>query len=287
MREIGIIEAVVQMIIVPFDLSKRKQVKEQLSKSNKYQKLKKTNDNEKPVQVMHEKLRSIITLCYHLLRVFLIKRSHFEEPTSLALDNQKYVLGVAEEAGIAFFINHVPYDMGATDVLIKLLNHKEQNVSFVETLIERAKNETQIIVNTIRAQIRVTQDKQKVSSFRLLCAVCHDASTSRQIADSLFNPANTDCLILTRVSNGKQVEIKLRNDDAWHNITTLTETPSCSLYMNYVLKLICKLSTHTPTVSFISQCVDRQVCFNSIKNTKIPSIIRSRFCDILRGNLYC
>lgn len=271
------------MIIVPFDLSKRKQVKEQLCKSNKYQKLKKVNDKEKPVKIMHEKLRSIITLSYHLLRVFLIKRSHFEEPNSIAQENQRYVLTVAGETGMTLFIQHIACDIGATDVLIKLLNHENQNVSLVETLMERAEIETQIIVNTIHAQIKVDEDRQKVSCFRLLSALCHDMSTSRQIAEKLFNPASHDCLIQTRVSAGNHVEIKLRNDETWHNINTVIEIPSCLLFMNYVLKLIYAFSDHPTTVDITSQCVGRQVCFYSIKNTKVSSTIRSRFCDILRG----
>lgn len=261
---------------------------------------------------MNDKLRSILTLSYHLLRVFLVKRSSFEEPNTIAQENQHYILSVAGKSGIALFIQHVSCDVGATDVLIKLLSSASSNhdrrsshgdspiydPAFLVELINTAKEVTQALVDVLNEKVFVEEEEddeerwnQKISCLRLLSALCHSSSitnASNKITEALLNPKKKEGLLQTKIANpGNQVQIRLGNDDTWRQLQDVVQKPSSFIFLDHLLELIYSVSneTHATTVHLTSQCVPREVCYFAIKNTKLPSKIRSRFCDILRGNI--
>jgi hypothetical protein len=299
LRDIGIIEAVVQIITIPFDLVKRKDVRENLRKSNNNLKqahkyFKADGKVEKIGSLSQEKLRHILKMCYHLLRVFLIKRSPFEEPNSIAYANKQYVLNTLGEAGVSLFIEHVPEYLGATDVLIKLLRNNDddekvtalRSVSFLDTLIEAAVQQVRYVQHLIETES--VGDKRKdfnFNCFRLLSALCEDANFSKKIAEKLFNVDNENCVIQMEMGNSvKKIRIKLGND-IWRDFDDLIANPLYLYVIDLLLELAYSLSvdTHTTNVQLTRKCITRHVCLYGMKNKKLPSRIRSRFCDILRG----
>lgn len=286
-------QAIIQMIVVPFDLSKRKQVRERLKKSGSFDKegseILKTNVAEEQVGTLVEgRLLTILKLCYNFLRVFLIERSEFEDSNSISKENREYVSNVLGESGISLFIQHVSHGIGATDVLIKLMkdtNDKEKPkyvVSFLHSLMDTAVLQTKLMADTLK--INDARENLSPNCLRLISALSDDVIFSRKIAESLFDVDGGKCLIKIGVNKQKQLKVML-NKDEWLDFDKLLRNPSCVIFLDHLLELMYSLSisTYTTNIEVISKCISRDMCFYCMKKTGLPSNIRSRFCDILRG----
>lgn len=321
LRDIGIIKTVIDMIVVPFNLAKRRKIREKLRRQKPFNSDNNTassGSNEKEVTrselLLNTGLQDILTLCYHLLRVFLIRTPAIfqedEEIESPGRENQLYVFNKAGEKGIALFIEHLSYNVGATDMLIRLLEVVEQHniitLSIVTSLIDKSIVRTQEIVDELKKGGTIQNTQQRVTCIRLLSALCQKVVTPapynknsssivsvdtasllmlyrEKVTDRLFS-LKGECLLQTKVVD-KHVEIKLVNDE-WRDLNKLLlEQPHMLLFMESLLDLIYSLSneSHTKTDDFISQCISREVCLLCLKNAALPCTLRSKFCDLLRG----
>lgn len=281
------------MIVVPFDLRKRKQVRERLKKSGSFDKegseIMKTNVTEEQVGVLVDgRLLTILKLCYNFLRVFLIERSEFEESNSISKENREYVSNVLGESGILLFIQHVSHGIGATDVLIKLMKDTNDKakpkyiVSFLHSLMDTAVFQTRLMADILKTMDR--RENLSPNCLRLISALSEDIIFSRKITESLFDVDGENCLIKIGVNKQKQLKVML-NKDGWLDFDKLLRNPSCVIFLDHLLDLMYSLSanTYTTNVEKISKCISRDMCFYCMKKTSLPSNIRSRFCDILRG----
>lgn len=321
LRDIGIIKTVIDMIVVPFNLAKRRNIREKLQRQKPFNSDNNTaslGSNEKEVTrselLLNTELQNILTLCYHLLRVFLIRT-----PTTLHEDedierpgreNQLYVFNKAGEKGMALFIEHLSYNIGATDMLIRLLEVVEQQniitLSIITSLINKSIVRTQEIVDELKKGGTIQDTQQRVTCIRLLSALCRKVATPasynknpstivnvdtvsllllyrEEVSDQLFS-LKSECLLQTKVVD-KHVEIKFLNDE-WRDLNKLLlQQPHMLLFMESLLDLVYSLSneSHTKTDDFISQCISREACLLCLKNAALPCTLRSKFCDLLRG----
>jgi hypothetical protein len=292
LREIGIIETVMDMIMAPFQLTKRNQ---QEAKGQQ-----RPSDEE---IASNPELNIVFTLCYHLLRVFLIRKSPFEEQESVSVENQMYVYRKAIKKGmISMFIKHLSFDIGATDMMIELAQVivDDKVLALLDPLV---------IDKTMAASglINVTSSNSvhAVNWIRLLNALCQKASVSNvsddhvsssllafrdKVIDKLFT-LDSSCLLQTRMAiEKKQVEIRLGVQDTWLNLNDIIYEHSHLLgFLESILELICSLSckSNVKTIELMSICVGKEVCLKSLKNNKLPSTLRSKFCDLIRGKPFC
>lgn len=327
-RDIGIIKTVIDMIVVPFNLTKRRKIREKLQRQTQ-QSFKQavdcttTSPDEKEVTrselLLNTQLKHILTLCYHLLRVFLVRRpSALQEEDNDGTDNdgpgrenQFYVFNKAGEQGIALFIEHLSYNVGATDMLIRLLEVVEQHnvitLSIVTSLIEKSLVRTCDITEELKKGVRVEDTQQRVTCIRLLSALCQKAASPasyrsskntaikadtaslfllyrERVREGLFSRSGA-CLLQTKVVD-KHVQVQFVND-MWYDLgDLLQQQPHMLLFIESLLDLVYSLSneSHSKTDGFMSQCISREVCLLCLKNTALPCTLRSKFCDLLRGN---
>ena len=68
-------------------------------------------------------LKEILRLCYNLLRVFLVGGSTHEDSYERKR-NQRHVLAMAGDNGVNLFIEHLTLDVGATGMMINLVQDK-------------------------------------------------------------------------------------------------------------------------------------------------------------------
>ncbi|RCI00637.1 hypothetical protein CU098_000902, partial [Rhizopus stolonifer] len=304
LRDMNMIELVIHMIRVPFYLTKRRQVKAKMRHVQHKPETQHTIE-ERPVPMTEletdSKLKTILTLCYHVLRVFLMRHPALEQDNA-SQDNQLYVLNEAGTEGMALFIDHLDYDMGTSEVLIKLLEVVEQknmmSPSMLDNLIDKTLFKTQQVVHALQypSQHNMKQ-KNQFSHIRLLSALCYRAvaptranttTTSLllrfrdKVSEQLFGQP---CLIQTRQTEAGQVQIKILEDE-WRDLNMLTEEqPYALLFLQDALDLVYSLSNKTSTkmTELTSQCISKEVCLQCLKNTKLPRILRTKFCDLLRA----
>ncbi|KAI7903144.1 uncharacterized protein BX663DRAFT_507611 [Cokeromyces recurvatus] len=326
LRDIGIIDLVIDMIIVPFDLDKRKTVRDKLrSYHPHFQQNKLLNSSSKSKMkekevtkselLLNTKLRNVLALCYNLLRVFLIQKSTYEmtHDDSIIHEsgklNQLHIFNKAGERGIALFLEHLSYNIGATDMMIKLLElTAEQNnlitIPIVENIIENALLRTEEVVNGLKNDLFIPELQQQTAYIQLLSVICQKAllspvliKTSKDskslvgiyrdtVTRKLFNSKDNSCLFMTRLveQQQKNVEVKLINDE-WRDLDTLLiKQPNILFFIECVIDLVYSLSNeaHAKVNEFFRRCFTKEVCFKCIKNKKIPSTLRSKFCDLLR-----
>lgn len=234
LRDIGIIETVIHMIIAPFDMDRRHLVRQLLNTHQ--QSIFSHIDPSEPLVLLDElkrgdqgRLRSILTMCYHLIRVFLIGRSSFEEQSELAKENQGHVLKVAGETGLSLFISHLPFGIGATNMMTRLLCSNggdfmdslfnfSSRAGIIDVMIDMALKKTTSIVDAMNEKHRIKEggrsfpkkrkswngdfiaDQQgdeshdereydSSSCFKLLSALCYTNQHQEQHHQPLHSPA--------------------------------------------------------------------------------------------------
>ncbi|KAL9543559.1 hypothetical protein MBANPS3_008056 [Mucor bainieri] len=327
-RDIGIVKTVIDMIVAPFNLAKRRKIRERLQRqtqqpSPSHQDTS-AGEEEKEVTrselLLNTQLKHILTLCYHLLRVFLIRKPSAmqdeedgDDSDGSGRENQLYVFNQAGEQGIALFIEHLSYNVGATDMLIRLLEVVEQHnvitLSIVTALIDRAVVRTRDIAEELKKTgARVEDTQQRVTCIRLLSALCQKAASPasfrnnrhtalkadtaslfllyrERVSDGLFS-RNGVCLLQTRVVEKKHVQVQFLNSGSpWYDLDDLLQQqPHMLLFIESLLDLVYSLSneSHSKTDDFMSQCISSEVCLACLKNTALPCTLRSKFCDLLR-----
>ncbi|KAI7861289.1 inositol 1,4,5-trisphosphate/ryanodine receptor-domain-containing protein [Spinellus fusiger] len=304
-RDIGIVECVINMIQIPFDLGKRYQARSQ----GRYDK---TGHHEMPcediVQVKdiftsrEARLKTILTLCYNLLRVFLVGESRYQESDEQT-KNQKHVLKVAGDTGIEIFAQHLPYQIGATDMMVNLLHNNSSVVerisssqpSIIQTVIHYAREKMNTAIEgLIKPGYSMNQDDYESSSFfDLLAGFCHTetrgllASNRDQILDKMFNVNDENYSFLkTRVTQETgAVEIKLLND-TWRDLDLLLydSSPTARSFVQSLLKLIYSLcyGANRKYLKAICLCIGEAACLKCIGCVNLPCQIRATFCDLLR-----
>lgn len=287
LRDIGVIETVIHMIVVPFDVEKRAMIRTKLCHPNDISK--KATDERKVTKselLLNKHLSDVLTLCYHLLRVFLIRKSVYEDNdmSEDAREKQLYVFNKAGEAGISLFIEHLSYNIGAAEMMIPLLELVEaQNLipnTVVNGLIDKTIKTTQSIVRELKTGI--VSLEEKATPIRLLSALCQSSAHSRsslpKVIDRLFDDG---FLLQTRIGNKSQVEIKLKGDQ-WRDLNALLiEQPNIICFIESLLDLIYSLSFVRSAYNDV--CLTKEVCLKCLKNTKLPCTFRAKVCDILRG----
>lgn len=334
LRDTGIVEAVIDIIVVPFNLAKRRAIREKVQRQTQQPSINPHASNttaagmdEKEVTrselLLNTPLKHLLTLGYHLLRVFLIRRPSIlqeeqddgddgNDSDGPGRENQLYVFNKAGENGIALFIEHLSYNVGATDMLIRLLEVVEQHnvitLSIVTSLIDRAIVRTRDTAEELKQDVCVDDTQQRVTCIRLLSALCQKAARPasyrtnkntakkadtaslfmlyrEKVSEGLFR-RNGECLLQTKVVD-KHVQVQFVND-AWYDLgDLLRQQPHMLLFIESLLDLVYSLSneSHSKTDDFVSQCISREVCLSCLKNTALPCTLRSKFCDLLRGKL--
>jgi hypothetical protein len=276
LREIGMIETVMDMIRAPFRSHKRSPSSDEKIMSN-------------------PELRIVFTLSYHLLRVFLIRKSPLEVQEDTSIENQKYMYRkVIEKGMISIFVRHLSYDIGAVDMMIELAQVMMDDKVLVQL--------DPLVINETMVAVAESELTRAVNWIRLLNALCQKASASSvsddpisslllAFRDKVVEHLFTDrCVLQTRImTEKKQVEIRFGMQDTWLELNTIIhEYPHMLGFLQSVLELICSLSckSNAKTIELMSICVSKQVCLKSLKNNKLPSALRSRFCDLMRGTYY-
>ncbi|KAI8977223.1 hypothetical protein BDF20DRAFT_988226 [Mycotypha africana] len=293
LRDIGIIETVIDMIMAPFSLQKRKEIRRRArqtySGSTQQQSyLKGTEKEAKSDEIVsNKKLRIILSLCYSLLRVFLIRPATIEtsgqqnhETHETALRNQYYIFHKAGEEGMALFIEHLSYNIGAKSMMINLLEVVEQHSLISQTIldafIEKASTQTDEIIEELGKGNRVMKKHDYIVSIRLLGALCQRSkfippqtnieylepktitttSYRIQVSDRLFDQNNV-CLMQSRVSDKNLVEVKFKKD-IWRELNSLLEEqPQMTSVMESFLGLVYALSDepHAQPNNFACQLI--------------------------------
>ncbi|KAI8071483.1 hypothetical protein BC940DRAFT_345102 [Gongronella butleri] len=130
--ENGVIEAVIRMIQIPFSIAKRRKVRRAILRGDDKDDGMKIDGEQvvalhasDPDQEYH--LKVILTLCYNLLRVFLLPVSDYEEQIDHKR-NQDYVAEIAGDSGLQLFLDHLDAGIGATPMLINLVQGNEKMV---------------------------------------------------------------------------------------------------------------------------------------------------------------
>lgn len=303
LRDIGAIEAAINIIQIPFNLSKRYELRPSLS-------AKRDSTQEEAVSIIdlhngrENRLRSILLLCYNLLRVFLIQGEDLEEFAK----NQQHVLQIAGDTGIELFIRHLTCGVGATDMMSRLLYNNTQVVDaiaairpqFVSILVNLTIEKLRTMVKRlIRCEdgypppLELRQDCEAASGVALLGSLCptteQHASTTNHgdyIASRLFSVDN--CLLQTRIiKETSAVQVLLLGDDEWRDLEELLQKcqPSIALLLQNSLHLIYLLSmeANAKRLRTARTCVPEDVCLRCLSNVQLPDNIRAAFCDMLRG----
>lgn len=155
LRDNGIIETVIYMIQIPFNLAKRTKFRRNMKNSQPFE----TSNEEKIVTLealdsdQEPRLKIILTLCYNLLRVFLLGVSPYEECHDHKI-NQKYVVDVSGDVGIQLYLQHLNSGIGASTMLEKLIQNNSdlvQNIisarpDIVETLVKATIQKSHTVV---------------------------------------------------------------------------------------------------------------------------------------------
>lgn len=293
LREIGIIGTIMDMIKAPFHLTKRQ--------DRDFQETNDRKGSSSDQNVSNPELRIVLTLCYHLLRVFLIRKSSFEAEEEDSMENQMYVYTKAtEKAMIPIFVQHLMYNIGATDMMIELaqvLVNDKVLVLLDPLVVGRA------IATTSSGLIEQNLSKSvhAVNWILLLNALCRKASASNissshisssllafrdNVVDQLFTLGG-ECLLQTRLTTEKKhMEVAFGKNDTWFELNALiNEYPHMLGYLESVLELMCSLShkSNAKTIEIMSMCISKDICLKSLKNNKLPPTLRSKFCDLIRG----
>ncbi|KAI8365871.1 hypothetical protein EDC96DRAFT_509091 [Choanephora cucurbitarum] len=313
LKDVDIATLLVNIIMAPFDHKKRDSFKEKLSQHQ--QKKADGQMSEKEVSLedleYNPKLKKILKLAYHLLRAFLNRGPIIEQDSSEneeALErNKTYQLFTLNEfgyEGINLLIRHLNYGLGASDVLNRLLEAIEyknmMSQSVLDSLVEKTLINVQHVVDALRSDNSWSKPIQKTdfSCIRLLSAVCY-----RAVAPTRANTTATSLLlrfrdrlsedwfqvgdqsfIRMRLKEQGEVEIKICND-IWRDLESLSEIqPNIFSFVEDALDLAYSLSSQTNTKisTLISECISKEVCFQCLKNKKLPPTLRGKFCDLLR-----
>lgn len=300
LRDIGIIETIIAMIRVPFDLSKRYETRASLQCGPIHQPQHQTEhavsvgslmDNSEP------HLKSIVSLCYNLLRVFLISGGEdddYNDPSNV-VENQWHVIHVAGDTGVELFMRHLTCGVGATDLLVRLISNNSGIVDFLCNM--RPQHNTvgilldQAFDKSRRMMVDWSGDEDQyeaASSIELLSTLCRNDTLTQHhnyIATRVFDPL---FLLETRMEDGRvQVRILDQDDEAWHSLTELVmDKPALSNMLHSILQLICSVSLGaTPKVmDYARQCIPKDICLKCLGDITLPDRIRAKFCDLLRGN---
>lgn len=300
LRDIGIIETIIAMIRVPFDLSKRYETRASLQCGPIHQPQHQTEhavsvgsllDNSEP------HLKSIVSLCYNLLRVFLISGGEdddYNDPSNV-VENQWHVIHVAGDTGVELFMRHLTCGVGATDFLVRLISNNSGIVDFLCNM--RPQHNTvgilldQAFDKSRRMMVDWSGDEDQyeaASSIELLSTLCRDDTLTQHhnyITTRVFDPP---FLLETRMEDGRvQVRILDQDDEAWHSLTELVmDKPALSNMLHSILQLICSVSLGaTPKVmDYARQCIPKDICLKCIGDITLPDRVRAKFCDLLRGN---
>ncbi|CAO3631734.1 unnamed protein product [Cunninghamella blakesleeana] len=139
------------MIQIPFNLAKRAKFRQSLknnqssenSKEEKFVTLAALDSDQEP------RLKIILTLCYNLLRVFLLGVSSYEESHDHKT-NQTYVVDTSGDIGIQLYLQHLNSGIGASTMLEKLI---QNNSSLVQKIINAKPD---IVENLVKATVQKT-----------------------------------------------------------------------------------------------------------------------------------
>lgn len=121
------------MIQIPFNLAKRAKFRQNLKNNQSSESTK----EERVVTLtaldsdQEPRLKIILTLCYNLLRVFLLGVSSYEESHDHKI-NQNYVIDTSGDVGIQLYLQHLNSGVGASTMLEKLI---QNNSSLVQKII--------------------------------------------------------------------------------------------------------------------------------------------------------
>lgn len=311
LRDIGVIEAAINIIQVPFNLAKRYEVHASLRRRSARAKQDQHRTQEDAVSIAdilsgrEERLQSILSLCYSLLRVFLIKSDTNTDTDELA-KNQRHVLDVAGDAGIDIFIRHIPCGLGATDMLVQLVH---DNSSVIESISMVKPQAVKIFTNiaiqetrkTLQRLLRATDvfetrhDYEAASALDLLSALCYtdksgSLATYRDAIAHMLSE-NSSCLIQTRTNQETGgVEVLLMDDDQWRSMDTLLQqsVPAITRLLDSMLNLAYSLSigTNARSLEAMRRCFPKAVCLQSLGHMGLPYTVRAKFCDLLKGTYY-
>ncbi|KAF7730560.1 hypothetical protein EC973_001941 [Apophysomyces ossiformis] len=300
-RDIGIIETVVNMIQIPFDLARRCEVQSHSAMPN-HPKSHETYHGEATtvndiIENREPRLKSILSLCYSLLRVFLVGGSMYEDSDEQA-KNQRHILKIAGDAGAELFIQHLTCGVGSADMMVRLV---QNNTSIIENISATRPAVVHILVDLVRAKTRsLAQDMldsrydfEPASCVDLLSAFCHTEnrgpiiSHRDYVSEQLFSMNDEEGYLLrTRiVRETGAVQIKLLGDE-WRDLDSLlyNTSPAICAFVEALFNLIYSLShgTNTKSLEATRRCVGQDVCLKCIGYTSLPCRVRARFCDLLR-----
>lgn len=350
LRDNGIIEAVIHMIQIPFNLAKRSKFnrnkKSDQSPGGGYLYEEKVVDLDALTESTSDqqpeyRLKVILTLCYNLLRVFLLGASSFEENSDLKA-NQNYVIDTSGDAGIQLYLSHLICGIGATPMLENLIQDNDKMVNkivegrpdIVEILVKHVYNQSQSVLRYIHGcnNINKTRKRQGVTALNnassganrlndgspsmvehmefvgcldLLGAFCSNDSASGSLTfshrdyvlEQLFDPLLESHLIQCRLVPGSgAVEISIlsttsSNGDpqgGWMDLDMLLYQHHVCVtrFLSSLLDLVCSLShgtNNSKSLEVIRGCISEEVCLKCIGFVNLPSEIRGKFCDLLRG----
>ncbi|KAI9318767.1 hypothetical protein BX666DRAFT_2026190 [Dichotomocladium elegans] len=313
LRDIGIIEAVIAMIQVPFDLEKRYKVRTSLPQDHlsKYE-----PPLEEPVCIERflanndENLVSIIALCYNLLRVFLIGKSAHHEASEVS-KNQWHVLKMAGDNGIKCFLSHLSCGVGATDMMIRLLCNNSTVIDAVAAIypeitsfltdltLDKSRNSIRQMVSENRSlEEDPSHGDEAASSIELLSTLCRGGGNSTDLRSShIFNNrdyiasqiiSKESCLLRTKMTDdGMHVEILLLGVDKWSKLDALFGDAQAALanYIQSLLGLIhaISLGANFRLLEDIRNCIQKDVCLKCLGDISLPFKIRARFCGLLEA----
>ncbi|ORZ24144.1 hypothetical protein BCR42DRAFT_402338 [Absidia repens] len=175
LRDNGIIETVINMIQIPFDLGKRGK----FNRNRKSDQVFGGGSEEKVVdlgtltlsssdQHPEYRLKVVLTLCYNLLRVFLLGVSSYEENVDSKI-NQDYVIDVSGDSGIQLYLSHLNCGIGATSMLENLVQDNDKMVAkivdgrpdIVETLVKHVYNQSRSVLRYIHESNNRKRDKKR------------------------------------------------------------------------------------------------------------------------------
>ncbi|ORX46527.1 hypothetical protein DM01DRAFT_321913 [Hesseltinella vesiculosa] len=147
--ENGVIEAVIRLIQIPFSIAKRRKVRKAILRGSTHDGDDGLAIDSEQMAVLHAsdpdqeyRLKVILTLCYNLLRVFLLPVSDYEEQAELKR-NQEYVADVAGDSGLQLFLDHLDCGIGAAPMLINLI---QGNGDIVQKLVDARPDMLEVLV---------------------------------------------------------------------------------------------------------------------------------------------
>lgn len=360
LRDNGIIEAVIHMIQIPFNLAKRgkfnRNKKSDQSPGGGYTYDEKVVDLDALTESTGDqqpeyRLKVILTLCYNLLRVFLLGASSFEENSDLKV-NQNYVIDTSGDAGIQLYLSHLNCGIGATPMLENLIQDNDKMVNkivegrpdIVEILVKHVYNQSRSVLRYIHGCNNINKNRKRqgvaatvtnvnssnganglydvspsmvehmefVGCLDLLGAFCSNDSASGSLTfshrdyvlEQLFDPLLESHLIQCRLVPGSgSVEISILSttsnvgvgddtngdpQDGWMDLDMLLYQHHVCItrFLSSLLDLVCSLShgtSNSKSLEVIRGCISEEVCLKCIGFVNLPSEIRGKFCDLLRG----